>query len=241
MENTKEKIENTYIDKTENTMLEKKIIVYLLIFTILLMYFALYAIHNIIDVQVIKDIKTADIVYPGNTVDNPDNQGNTGNTDNKNQNDNNSTVPVVDNNDRFRILEGSKDWNELKELSIFSELQNGHVAKGKIAPGVSGTYNFTVENYGTYNMKYDITFSDYNPYNINMKFKLKLNGKYVVGDESTWKNAGDLTQMDRLIDAHSNDIYTIEWKWVDAPNDTEIGETDGSFYTLKAKGYAEQQ
>ena len=90
-------------------------------------------------------------------------------------------------------------------------------------------------------MKYDLNFSANNPYNVNLKFKMKLNGKYVVGDESTWKDGEDLTQKDRFISIHSNDIYTIEWKWIDAPNDTEVGETDGAVYTLKVQAYAEQQ
>ena len=210
-------------------MLEKKGLVYLVILTILLIFFSLFFIHDIINREALKDSKTSTIDYPGNNtvIDYTKIPGENGNT----------TENIVDNKDRFRILEGAKEWSELKALSIFENSYFNNQAK--IAPGVHSTYNFTVENYGTQKMKYDITFTEVNEYKVNMKYKLKLNGTYIAGDDSTWVDYTELSQTNRTLNIKSSDIYTIEWKWVDAPNDTEVGETEGAEYTLNVKAYAE--
>lgn len=243
MENTKEEMKNFFTGKNIQNFHEKRAIVYLIILAILLVYFSLYAIHNIVERETIKDTKTPTIIEPDdNNNNNKDNNGtnnnNQGDNSNKGDNSGNKDVPVVDNGDRFRIYEGAKEWSELKELSIFNNSYfNG---QAKIAPGVSGTYNFTVESFGTTKMKYDIDFTDENPYNINLKFKIKYNGTYVAGNESTWADYNAMDQVDRVIEPGAKDLYTIEWKWVDAPNDTEVGEADGSYYKLHVKAYAEE-
>lgn len=252
MENTKEEMKNFFTGRNINNFQEKRAIVYLVILTILIVYFSLFAIHNIVEKETIKDSKSSTIVIPDNgDNNNGNNNGNKNGNNNNNNNGNgsgdnsnkgdgsgNNDVPVVDNGDRFRIYEGAKEWSELKELSIFNNSYfNG---EAKIAPGVSGTYNFTVENFGNTKMKYDIDFTDENPYNINLKFKIKYNGNYVAGNETTWADYNAMDQVNREINAGAKDLYTIEWKWVDAPNDTEVGEADGSYYKLHVKAYAEE-
>ena len=239
MENTKEEMKNFFTGKGIQNFQEKRAIVYLIILTILLVYFSLYAIHNIVEKETIKDTKTPTIIIPDDDDNNNNNNGKgSGDNSNKGDNSGNKDVPVVDNGDRFRIYEGAKEWSELKELSIFNNSYfNG---QAKIAPGVNGIYNFTVENFGNTKMKYDIDFTDENPYNINLKFKIKYNGNYVAGNETTWADYNAMDQVNREINAGAKDLYTIEWKWVDAPNDTEVGEADGSYYKLHVKAYAEE-
>lgn len=239
MENTKEKFKDFFTGKNISNFQEKRIIVYLIIFAILLMYFSIFFIHNIVDREMLKDTKSPTIIDPGNNNNNNNNNNNGNNNQNYNGG-NGGNNPVVDNTDRFRILEGAKAWSELKELSIFSNGYSAYVVDGKIAPGVSGNYNFTVENYCSFKMKYDINFTEENPYAVNMKFKIKLNGNYVAGNESTWVSYAEISQSNRVVDSNAKDLYTIEWKWIDAPNDTEVGETDGAYYKLHVKAYAEE-
>lgn len=215
MESTKDKFYKLF--STENNMLEKKGIVYLVILAILLIYFSIFFIHNIEDRKTLKDTQTATIEYPEN---------------NPNEN-------VVDNSDRLRILEGAKEWSQLKELSIFNNKYfNG---ESKIAPGIHSTYNFTVENYGDTKMIYSLNFTEANSYNINMKYKLKQNGTYIAGDETTWVDYTALSVKSKIINPTSIDLYTLEWIWEDDDaNDTQIGETEGANYKLHIRAYAEE-
>ena len=115
-----------------------------------------------------------------------------------------------------------------------------NIAEGKIAPGVQGTYIYTVENYGEKPMVYDMKYTDENPYKINMVYKLKRNGQYVAGNENTWVNLSKLDLKDLKIKSKTTDIYSLEWKWEDSENDTEIGETEGANYKLFISSYAEE-
>ena len=167
---------------------------------------------------------------------------NLNNDANNNVNNNtNNSLPnenIVDNNDRFRVVENQKDWNEIKELSIFKNRYFND--KSIIAPGISGIYNFTVENYFSSNIKYSMSFAEENNFKINLRFKLKRNGVYIVGNENDWVNCEELSQKDIYINSKSSDIYTLEWKWIDNNNDTEIGENDKSTYKIKVNVYAEE-
>lgn len=233
---------------------EKKIILYLIILTIILVYFSLFFIHYIIEND---GIKKSDISNNNNVIN--DVQNNLNNIDSNNNNDNNNgnsnkgnnnsvnnslsnnVVPnenIVDNNDRFRVVENQKDWKEVKELSIFKNKYFND--ESKIAPGISGIYNFTVENYFSSNIKYSMNFAEENNFKINLKFKLKRNGVYVVGNENDWVNCEELSQEDIYINSKSSDVYTLEWKWIDNNNDTEIGENDKSTYKIKVNVYAEE-
>lgn len=238
MENTKDEKQvmnndfkyNKMPNKNNKNSLEKIGVICLIILALILIYFSLFFIHDIIDRKSVKDTKSTIIDYPGNNT--------TDNTNNVNDGNGIEGENIVDINDVFRILEGTTNWNELKYLSIFNN--SFFHGQAKIAPGVYGSYNFIVENLSDSKMKYDITFDHDNPYKINMKYKLKLNGNYVAGDESNWITCSEMNQSNRIINGVSKDLYTIEWIWEDAPNDTEIGETEGANYILKVKAYVEE-
>lgn len=256
----KEMYNEGHNEKNENynsVKVEKNIIVVLIILTLILMWFSTFFIHDIIEKGTLKDTKSVAITEnekndnDNNNKDNSNNGDNSNNDKNNNSNGNNnnsnnnsnsdikdSDDNIVDNNDRFKVLEGTKQWSELKELDMFSN--SYFPGEKKIAPGVNGSYSFTIENYAKYTMKYDINFVEDNPYNVNMAFKLKLNGKYIAGNENTWVMSSEIDQKSVEINSMKNDIYTIEWKWKDSENDTKIGETDGAYYKMNVSVHAEQ-
>ena len=217
MEDTKEN------NNAQQNMLEKKIIVDLIILTITLFYVSLFFIYDIVDIGAINTSQTTVIDKPDDIPPVIDDGIATANK--------NIGQSVVENKARLRILEGTTEWNELLKLDVFNS-ENIHVTKGKIAPGVHGIYSFTVENYGEIAVRYALDFTEENPYNINMVYKLKYNGNYVAGNESTWVKFADLTQSNLTINTNKIDLFELEWAWQDAENDTEIGRTEGANYQV---------
>ena len=249
MESTKENIniknqsnQNQNDQEQETTLFEKKILVYLVIITIILIFIAIFFIHNIVDKATINSSQTAAITYPDTDPDDMDytNDGNNNQNGNNNGNNNgNGTTPaIVEGDARLKIFEGTKEWSELRELNIFHRT-HGHVVDDKIAPGVQDTYTYTVECYGDYSMLYNLVFQEENPLNINMKYKMKYNGRYVAGDENTWVDYDALTQTGLTIKPGTVDVFTLDWRWEDADNDTEIGQTEGAQYILNVLSSAE--
>lgn len=209
---------NNYRYNNKCNMKEKNIIIFLLVNSLILIYFSLFFIHNITDRRAIKNTQSVAITYPSNNISNEiDNgygnvtsiEGNTidteGNTTNIGGNIVNSAGDVtnignitgiedniVNNSDRFKVLQGTKEWSELKSLDIF---KNSYFHdKSIIAPGVHGNYSFTVENYTEMAMEYNVDFYEENIYNVNMVYKLKLNGSYIAGNEENWVKYEHLTR-----------------------------------------------
>ena len=56
---------------------------------------------------------------------------------------------------------------------------------------------------------------------INMKFKLKRNGEYVLGSKDKWIDIQNKSLQNLSLMSNSHDIYSLEWKWVDTNTDTE--------------------
>ena len=295
LNNTDSAIYSEVAERMKEVNRVKKLYIGLVILCLFLLYFALFFIHNIVDMGTGDDSQlpnTTDSNVLDESEDNSDKQdgkdNNTGNNGNMNGNQDENELnqgesgqngsngngsdgngsggnspdgnnpggngsdnegpggsqsgddgndDIVDNSDRFKIFEGDKEWNDLKQLDIFknSYFKN----QSKIAPGVHGSYNFTVENFSDATIKYDAIFSEENPYNINMVFKLKVNGNYVAGDSSNWVDYAELNRTGALINAQTKDLYTIEWKWEDAQNDTEVGTTYGSYYRMRIQVNAE--
>ena len=157
------------------------------------------------------------IVIP---IDDPHYQG--GNKDDDN---------IIDYNNRIVVKEEALiDWNDLNMLSMF---KNNYYLNKMIAPGVEGTYMFTVENMLKRKCVYDIKYIENNPYNINLQYRLRLNGNFIAGNENTWVRASDLSTVGTYLNAESVNMYRIDWRWEDADNDTEIGENPNSSYDMK--------
>ena len=119
-------------------------------------------------------------------------------------------------------------WNGSSDLKIFEKTQ--YTMDGRIAPESSNTYEFKVKNGTGYNLKYNISFVESNPHNINMKYKLKKNDEYIIDHYVT---TSELNVPEMLLNSKINDTYYLEWKWISSDNDTEIGKTGNVNYNLK--------
>ena len=80
-----------------------------------------------------------------------------------------------------------------------------------------------------------------NPFNINMKYKLRSNNNYLVGSKDKYVDVSKLSQRNILIKANSSKEYSLDWKWIDSDNDTEIGENINSNYKLSINIGANQK
>lgn len=174
---------------------------------------------NISNSQVNTTVKTdKDNPASGNISDN-----NSDKDDNNNQDEDDGELIV--------------DWMKSEKLNIFSnEYFNG---QNKIAPGVSSTYRFKVINNRSNKIIYNISFSEINLYDVNMKYRLKLGNDYIAGNENNWVSYENLNYNGRIIEGKTSEVYTLEWRWFDSDNDTEIGQTINATYSLSISVYGE--
>lgn len=213
------KINQNELNQKDSNRPEKIIIIYIIIINLILIFFSLFFIHYIISKGVAKDTKTIGITYP----------------EKKDEDD-----EIINYTDRFIVKQDKdrKQWESLKQLDMF---KNDYFKdKALIAPGVQGKYSFTVENESEATFNYNINFTPENPYNVNMVYKLKKNGKYVLGDEEKWESYEGLRRINQKLSSSSIDVYTVEWRWEDTDYDTPIGETEGAYYKMYVDVIAEQ-
>ena len=145
------------------------------------------------------------------------------------------TINVSENDDEDEMLNVYDDehtavtWNGSDDLKIFG-------TSGKIAPESDSTYQFVIKNTTSYNLKYSIDFIETNPYNINMKYKLKKNDTYLIDH---YVSADELSASEIFLNNNQSDTYYLEWKWISSENDTQIGKTIDANYGLKIEIKAE--
>ena len=81
-------------------------------------------------------------------------------------------------------------------------------------------------------------------YSINLKYRLKRNNTYVIGNDNTWVSANELKTEFNNINANASDNYSLDWQWVydDGKDneDTVVGENMTSNYKLNIRFYFEQ-
>ena len=120
-------------------------------------------------------------------------------------------------------------------------------ANKRIAPGMKGSYHFTVENRGSHSALYDVAFTvvDTLPdtHKIPMGYRLKADGKYVAGDADpdTWVELAKLYQDGRLAPGGKKK-YTLDWYWQEGDRDNEFARYGGDpaySYNLKITVSAE--
>lgn len=151
-----------------------------------------------------------------------------------------STKIIIDeniNNEKLSVYDDDHTpvtWDGANDLKIFEKTL--YTVDGKIAPESSNTYQFVVRNNTKYNIKYDIDFIETNPYNINMKYKLKKNDTYLIDH---YVSASELNITDMPLNSSNNDTYYLEWKWISSDNDTQIGKVGNASYGLKIEIKAE--
>lgn len=102
----------------------------------------------------------------------------------------------------------------------------------KIAPGSSNSYTFVIKNNNDFDVIVDFEMLEDNPYQVNIKYKLRSLGKYIVGDEDNYDDVSKLQLRNVKIKANESIPYILDWKWIDSENDTEIGEKLDANYKL---------
>ena len=161
---------------------------------------------------------------------------------NEQKNMNNNVYPTWDEEKDKEVLnevyvdDASGNYIYQKSLNIFN--------KNKIAPGVSNTYYFVVHNSSNMNVKYYMEMYANTSYDIDLKYRLKRDGDYVIGDLDNWVTADELKTSFSALDIKDSDKYSLDWKWEyesgDDNKDTYIGENMNDLYKLNIRFYIEQ-
>lgn len=199
----------------------KKIKALNLFFCILLIFLIYLLIHQF---GLINDKKNK---VPTGNVDIIDiNDDNITNDINENPN-NNIDKNKLDNN--FIVKDNYTIWSN-KRLRIFSNQAYEYVSK--IAPGVSNSYDFVIKNNNDFPVLVDISMKEVNPYSINMEYKLRSENSFLAGSSFKYVSVKELSQKNIYLKAHSSKLYSLDWKWIDSDNDTEIGEAVNANYKL---------
>lgn len=195
----------------------KKVTVVNLFFSVLLIVLIYLLIHQF---GLIKDKKNT---LPTGNIDIID----VDNDDIKDDPNNNIDKNKLDNN--FIVKDNYSIWSN-KRLRIFSN--QAYEYSSKIAPGVSNSYDFIIKNNNDFDVLVDISMKEDNPYLINMKYKLRSKNSFLAGSSFRYVDVDELSQKNIYIKSHSSKIYSLDWKWIDSDNDTEIGETIDANYKL---------
>lgn len=102
--------------------------------------------------------------------------------------------------------------------------------KKRIAPGMKGSYQFTVDNRNDHPSNYDVSFkaTDTLPIKIPMVYRLKraAEDKYAAGNEKDWVTPEKLYQ-DGILDARKSVKYSLEWYWPEGEDDNKYAEYGG--------------
>lgn len=141
------------------------------------------------------------------------------------------------NSNGFIVEDKEVSYEKDTPLNIFSH-QSYYTVNDVIAPESENSYQFIVRNNNDFGIVYDFEMKETNEFNINMKYRLKLNGKYVLGDDKTWVIAKELLQSNVVLANNSYNVYTLDWKWFESDNDTEIGTNIEANYKLNINFYA---
>ncbi len=152
--------------------------------------------------------------------------------------------PEIDKNTIGQVWIDDKNGNYIYQQNLKIFTNSAFYYTEKIAPGISNTYNFVVHNSTPVKLKYNIQMNEDSEYKINLKYRLKREGNYIIGNESTWVSADELITGFYDIDTMHSDKYALDWKWayddgVDS-QDTIAGEYMTSTYKLNIRFYFEE-
>ena len=163
---------------------------------------------------------------------NNNNSNNNGNNSNSGNNGNEISQP--DKESGIEVFDKETEYSKNTTLNIFTNTTY-YVVDDKIAPLTENSYQFIIRNHNDFNIKYNLELNEENFNKINMKYRLKLNDEYVSGDNETWLTYDELKQDSIVLSANNYDVYTLDWKWFESENDTEVGTSINSDYKLKLK------
>lgn len=129
------------------------------------------------------------------------------------------------------VYDDYKIWGN-KELRIFANPMYGD--RHLIAPGSYNSYAFIIKNNNNFDIVVDIIFDETNDELINMQYKLKHQGEYLLGGENVYEKIVGLKIENIILPAKSQKEYVLDWRWVDDDyNDTIIGFDATAIYKLK--------
>lgn len=106
-----------------------------------------------------------------------------------------------------------------------------------IAPGMKGSYKFTVDNgKNSFTVGYNVVFtvSDSLPEEnkIPMRYRLSANGSFVAGGRDKWVSLDALYHAASL-QAGNSTTYTLDWYWTESDLDNDYAAFAGYPYSLK--------
>ena len=156
------------------------------------------------------------------------------NNDSSNSNINKFSGTTQTEESGIEVYDKDTEYFHNTPLNIFTNTTY-YVVEDKIAPLTENAYQFVIRNHNDFNIKYNLELNEQNKYNINMKYRLKLNGAYVAGNDDKWLTYDELNQYNIGLPINTYDVYTLDWKWFESENDTEVGTNINSNYKLGLK------
>lgn len=176
---------------------------------------------------------------------NGSNNGNNGST-NVNGGDNNSNNGSGNEEDDIKedpypvyikVYENGKEWKQSANLDIFNNPYFKY--NNVIAPGIKHRYNFNIQNTSNKKIMYFIRFKEENDKNVNLKYRLKKDDKYVLGNTNEWIYINGVTTPNNILEGKENDNFTLDWYWEDSDRDTQVGEDKNVKYKIDIEIYSE--
>lgn len=122
-----------------------------------------------------------------------------------------------------------KVWDDMN-LRIFSN--PAFEFRNVVAPGSKNSYAFVVRNNNDFDILFDLIFKEDNINNINLRYKLRSNGSYLIGSEDEYVSIADKKINKIRLSAGSYQSFILDWMWVDSDNDALVGFNPSSSYKL---------
>ncbi len=145
-------------------------------------------------------------------------------------------IKITDNDGEWKPKTDDNE-DEVNTINVFSVSTS---AREYVAPYDHGIYEFDVTNLRNKNIIYNLSLEEENEDKVNIKYKLKKNGEYIIG-QSGWVYY-DQVKFDEIpLTAKGTDSYELEWCWVSEDNeqDTKIGlKKERALYTVTIKALA---
>ena len=104
-----------------------------------------------------------------------------------------------------------------------------------IYPGRQSAYYFYIENTNDYTLTCSMSFDEVNLEDINMMYKIRFAN--ATNQNTPWFDIDEMDHTNITVSPNSKLLCVLEWKWIDADNDTEIGERGLATYTIHISMY----
>ena len=121
--------------------------------------------------------------------------------------------PIYNEDGSILINDENGNWNYQNKLKIFEN--PAFEMKELIAPGSTNVYQFVIYNNADNKMEYAFKMSEINDNRINMKYRLKLNGEYIIGNDKTWVTAEKLHKEGLFDPIHKKGLINTLWSSFD--------------------------